>query len=168
MTKRVQGPSLPWVLSALAVAACSGGETRVPQAQSLSDESIQGEVTDFLSQYRAALDALDTAAVRELYISDDRFVWVEDGAVRYQSADAILAGLMGMPQGMDISTEFADLVVAAIPPTGASLRTSFHTSITGEQGGFEFWGMITMVLERQAAGWRIVSGHTSTARERGG
>jgi len=128
---------------------------------------ITAEVHDFLGRYVTVMNAVDTAALRTLYVADDRFSWVEDGDVRYESADAVIKALGQFAGSSTATTSWGESEVTPLPPSTAAVRTGFRTGLGPEQGNYEFGGMITMVLEQRDGAWRIVTGHTSTERQRG-
>jgi uncharacterized protein (TIGR02246 family) len=126
------------------------------------------EVEAFLVHFGETFKALDPDEIRTLYVGDGRFVWHEDGALRYSGVEAILEALAGMSPGMSFETIYSDTHVEPLGEGHASLHTSFETSITSAGSViYSYAGVITMVLERAEAEWRIVTGHTSTRRERG-
>lgn len=156
----------------LAFLMVGGSCAEGPQPRhALAEDDVQAaaqEVGAFLERYREAMNAGDTAAVRSMYTPDDRFTWVEDGFLRYESVDAVIEALGRFGADSNVATTFGAASVVSHSPEVASARVAFTTRMVLPQGPYEFGGMITMVLERQADGWRVVSGHTSTARERPG
>ena len=113
------------------------------------------------------IESNDTEAIRGLYVADERFAWFTDGVKKYTSADDVIAGLASM-QGMKFSTEVSDVEVVPLTPDLAHARTVFRTKILqGETVVYEFSGVITWLLEEVQAGeWRVLTGHTSTPKER--
>lgn len=159
-----------WTIMAVAVTlgACSQGPIPGPSRET-TDSIITAEVTAFLTGYAAKMNGGDTAAIRTLYTPDERFTWMEDGRVRYESVDAVIEALSAFPPGSGFTTTFGAPVIVPLGTRAASARTTFRTELGPEQGNFAFGGIITMAVERQSdGGWRIVTGHTSTERERGG
>ena len=121
----------------------------------------------FPESYLLALETRDVALLRTLCAEGGRFQWIEDGEVRCRSPDDVLAGLAALPSDAAIRTEYGDREVAPAGDSGARVSTRFRTVIGEGPGAFEFGGMMTMVLERSPSGWRIVGGHTSSARQNG-
>ncbi len=125
--------------------------------------SLEEEVSSFLEAYQLAIDSRDIDVLRPLYVDDGRFEWVEDGLVRYRSADDVLAGLAGLPSDATVRTEYEGRTITSVGDAGATVSTSFRTVIGEGPSAFEFGGMMTTVLEKDQTGWRIISGHTSSA-----
>ncbi len=148
------------------VALCSialgcGGTVETSRPPSAADLSAEIEV--FLEAYMDAIGARDTAALRGQFVHSTRYLWAEDGAIRYRSVDEMLAGLGAFPVDTPIETDLSQLHVAAVGADGAHAAASFETRIGEGRGGFTFSGLITFVLERRDETWRIVGGHVSSA-----
>ena len=127
---------------------------------------VTEEVATFLSEYLTAISSRDAMKIRAAYVADDRFVWIEDGKVRYQRVDEVLASLAMFPAGSTIRTELKDLVVVAVSQSAAHAWATFRTSVGEGPSGFAFGGAISFTLERQGASWKIVGGHTSSPSRR--
>ena len=125
---------------------------------------LSDEVAGFLESYLLSLETRDGAALRTFYADGDRFEWIEDGEIRYRSADEVLAGLAALPSDAAIHTEYENRTVIPVGTDGARVSARFRTVIGEGPAAFEFGGMMTMVLEKGPTGWRIVGGHTSSAR----
>ena len=123
-------------------------------------------VPAFLAQYLKAVEARDEITIRDSYASSDRFAWLEDGKVRYRSADEVLAGLKSIPAATPIRTTLTDLVVVPVGSNAAHARASFSTTMGTPPSAFTFGGAITFVLEYHAGAWKIVAGHTSSPSRR--
>jgi len=145
----------------LTLGACDppSGEAGVSQADPAT------EVEAFLEQYLKASSARDTARLRDFYVDDGRFVWMEDGRVQYRSIEEVFAGLGSLPPDMALHTETTDLSVSVIGLSGAHAWTDFVTTVGDGAQGFQFGGLLSFVLEKRGEGWRIVGGHTSSVRE---
>jgi ketosteroid isomerase-like protein len=148
-----------------ALAACQPpGE---PVAERGDREDTVAEVGAFLESYRGALDSRDTLALSDLYVDDGRFIWLEDGEVRYRSAADVARSLSALPDGMSLRTEYDETSVQPVGARGASASMRFLTTMGEGSSAFEFGGVISMTLERGPQGWRIVAGHTSTMSPEG-
>lgn len=123
-------------------------------------------VPAFLTGYLKAIETRDEAAIRSAYVSGDRLAWLEDGKLRYRSADEVLAGLKSIPVASPIRTTLTDLVVVPLGSGAAHARASFATTIGAPPGAFTFGGAVTFALERQGGAWKIVAGHTSSPGRR--
>ena len=150
-------------LSVFVIAAMLGCVGVVEPERPALAEDVEG----FLDSYLRAIEARDEVSLRNFYADDGRFVWIEDGKVRYRSAEDILAGLAALPSDAKIRTEYEDREVVPVGGNGARFSAKFRTVIGEGPGAFEFGGMMTMALERGPNGWRIVGGHTSSARRDG-
>lgn len=128
--------------------------------------NLKGEVAAFLDGYFAAVGSRDEAKIRQSYVADDRFAWVEDGKVRYRRVEDVLTSLASFPPGTPIRTELSDLAVAPVGNSGAHAWASFRTTVGAGSSAFSFGGAITLVLERDANRWRVVGGHTSSPSRR--
>jgi len=124
------------------------------------------EVPAFLNDYLAAIGSRDSAKIRSAYVTDDRFVWIEDGKVRYRKVDEVLASLAMFPAGSVVRTELKDLTVVPVSQSAAHAWATFRTSVGEGPSGFSFGGAISFTLERQGASWKIVGGHTSSPSQR--
>ena len=102
-----------------------------------------------------------------MYADDGRFEWIEDGEIRYRSSDDVLAGLAAFPSDAAIHTEYTGREIVPVGDAGARVSMAFRTVIGEGPSAFEFGGMMTMVLDKGPTGWRIVGGHTSSARQDG-
>jgi len=138
-------------------AACTS-----PDPNSSSGVDPANEVASFLNEYLAAIDARDSDIIGRAYVDDGRFVWIEDGEVRYRSADEILANLGSFPASSAIRTELSDLVVVPLGGAGAHAWATFSTTVGTGPGSFSFGGAISFVLERENGSWKLVGGHTSS------
>lgn len=141
--------------------ACSS-----PDPNSAAAFAPESEVAAFLTDYLSAIDARDPVALRRAYVEDGRFVWMEDGAVRYRSAADILASLSSFPSDSSIRTELQDLVVVPVGGAGAHAWARFSTTVGSGPGEFSFGGAISFVLEHGDGSWKLVGGHTSTSTGR--
>lgn len=128
--------------------------------------TLKNEVAAFLDGYLAAIGARDAAKIRTAYIADDRFVWIEDGKVRYRRVEDVLSSLASLPADSPIRTELTDLSVAPVGQTAAHAWASFKTTVGDGPKAFSFGGAISFVLERHGSSWRVVSGHTSSPSRR--
>ena len=128
---------------------------------------VEAEVRSFFAEYKKAFRSREPAAIQKLY-PEDGFTWYEDGALRYSSVDEILTGLSAFPEGMTLETTLSETEIVPLSESKASVGTLFKTVIGNPSGSpIEFGGVMTMVLDKTAAGWRIRSGHTSTPKPRG-
>ena len=148
------------LLPILLLTACTSSRADLSPADR---DRLAGEVEAFLERHHSTLEAREPDAIRQLYVTDERFAWFEDGVKRYASPEDIVKALAAYPAGMSIETEYSGTLVDVLSPTLASVHTGFETKIGEGEASFAFGGVITMLLERDAD-WRIVTGHSSSRR----
>lgn len=146
-------------LALLAAVACGPADrASVPES----------EVEAFLDRYLDAMAARDTAALRRMYAEDDRFVWIEDGAVRYRSVGDVFAGLASLPADASLETDLRGLDVVPLSSDGAYAWASFTTTVGQGAEAYSFEGVLSFALERSSDRWHIVGGHSSSSPPGGG
>jgi len=150
------------VAVAVLLAACSPAARDAPVSS--ASDGLAGEVGAVIDRYVSAASAGDSMAIRDILVADDRFAWIEDGDLRYRSADEVLDGLRGFPADTQIETTLSDLTVVPLGESGAYAWSPFTTTVGQGTGGFSFGGLLSFVLERRDGAWRIVGGHTSSPR----
>jgi hypothetical protein len=128
--------------------------------------NLKGEIAAFLEQYLAAISSRDAEKIRSTYVTDGRFVWIEDGKVRYRQVDEVLASLAAFPVGSPIRTEFTDITAVPVGDSAAHAWATFKTTIGEGSHAFSFGGAISFALERTGNSWKIVGGHTSSPSRR--
>jgi hypothetical protein len=123
-------------------------------------DSVQTTIDAFLRHAAAA--QWDSLAA--LYDDSPDFRWLEQGLVRYRSVAQIREELRRRGPDTRIETSFLDTKIVVLGPGAASVATAFHTRFVDPRnpGGLEFGGVMTMVLAHREAGWKFVSGHTSS------
>lgn len=127
---------------------------------------VERGVEAFLVDYLAAIGARDAARIRDAYVADGRFIWMEDGEPRYRSAVEVLAALENFPPGSALRTELKDLTVVPVGHGAAHAWAGFRTTIGEGPTAFSFGGTMSFTLERQGTSWKVVAGHSSTPRRR--
>lgn len=160
----VAGARCPSLLVAVLAAGCANGGT----GERDDPVTLETEIERTIDAYVAALTARDVEALRDLYLSDGRFVWIEDGEVRYRSAEEVIAALSAFPVEMAIRTTLSDLTIVPAGENAAHAWARFETEIGEGEDAFSFSGSLSFVFERSDDGWRILGGHTSSSRPRGG
>ena len=162
------------LLVTIVLSACREQETP------FDPEAVENEVLATLSEYASVANSGDIDAALGFYIQDSRFRWVEDGVIRYTSYADLEQAIRSFAAFGSFRTEYEDPYVNALTADHAQLFTSFKTTVgdggkggaadadadDGETGGFSYSGAVTMNLVRTETGWKIMAGHTSTARER--
>ena len=135
-------------------------------ASDLPADSLEVRVGAFLLRWVEATETRDTAALRDLYVDDGRLAWLEDGELRYRSVDQVLAGLAALGPGTSVRTVLGEVEAVPAGAGGVHAWTPFTTSVGQGEGRFTFGGILSMTLEPDGSGWRIVGGHTSSAAGR--
>jgi hypothetical protein len=158
----MNGPSgsrVPWVACALLL-GCGGAleESRPPD----DPEELRVEIETFLGSYLGAIEARDAVTLRDQLAESSRYLWVEEGAIRYRSVENMLKGLAAFPPDTPLETDFSLLHVARVGSDGAHAAGSFETRVGTGPASFSFSGLMTFALERSAGSWRIVGGHVSS------
>ncbi|MEQ8328878.1 MAG: nuclear transport factor 2 family protein [Longimicrobiales bacterium] len=144
-----------------------GREAVAPTAADTA--AVVADVRTALEAYQVAVDARDEEAIRAAYLPDGRFVWMEDGSVRYRSADAVLEALAAFPADVRLRTVYSGLEVVLLAPGAAHAWAGFTTTVGEGPGGYSFGGILSWVLVTDEDGrWRIAGGHTSSTRSRAG
>ena len=117
-----------------------------------------------IEAYVDAASALDLDSVGSFYSGSDDFQWLEQGVVRYESAQAAresFAGLAAMASSARLT--LSDLTVTALGPDAAVATCHFVQEIGIDGGaGFSFSGAMTIVLRNEGGRWVFASGHTSS------
>ena len=150
------------VCAAALLSACAPLQPAAPS----SSAKLNDEVTMFLNDYVSAVSSRDSARIRSVYVTDDRFVWIEDGKVRYRNVADVLASLSTFPPGATIRTQLKDISVVPVGASAAHAWATFRTSVNQGSSGFAFGGAISLALERQGTSWKVVGGHTSSPGQR--
>ena len=116
----------------------------------------------FLAEFTRLSAAARWDSLGALYSDRTDFRFLESGEVRYPSAAAIRDALTSVPAGTRIRTEHTDVAVQPLAPGLAGVSARFATQFVDSTGaGFGFSGAISVTLQHESAGWRIVSGHSS-------
>lgn len=117
-----------------------------------------------IEAYVDAVNALDLDSAGTFYSEANDFQWLEEGVIRYRSAEESresLAGLGAMASSATLT--LSDLTVTALGPEAAVATCHFVQEIGMNGGaGFSFSGAMTIVLRREGGRWLFVSGHTSS------
>ena len=121
--------------------------------------------------YVAAVNAMDLDSAGSFYSDSPDFHWIEDGSVRYRSAQESresLAGLMAMASAAELTV--SELSVTALSADIAVASCQFVQTVNVAQGGpdFSFSGAMSIVLRRDNGRWLFLAGHTSSGRPRTG
>ena len=159
------------VLVVVLLLALGGAGCQPPAAVGLSDahsDAIADSIRSMLTAWSEGTrqESLDRLADR--YADDPRFIWVEDGRVRYRSVDAIREAVESLKtQFSSERTEFIEPSTTPLAPGVAHVATRFRTTLRRESGSeIRYGGAMTMTLIHTDEGWKMLSGHTSTQQTR--
>lgn len=154
---------LPRRAFGFAVAACLVAWSWGCASAAGADTDVEAEIRAWLDGYSAAVAAGDWERVGGFYDDDPEFLVLEDGRVRYRSAEEVRASLRSMVAAFqDVSTSFAGVDVLALGPDRAHVATIVHQRFVGERGAVEFEAALSLLLVRTDTGWKILRAHTST------
>ncbi|MDH3497686.1 MAG: hypothetical protein OER21_13070 [Gemmatimonadota bacterium] len=125
-------------------------------------------IRDSVQQTLAQIQRYSAAGLRDstarFYADTSVFRWVEDGRVQYRSVTEIREALAALGSTVRFETTFEDTDVLPLAPGVASVVTRFETRFVDSlAAAFTFGGMITMTLIHRPDGWRILTGHASSA-----
>ncbi len=149
-------------LALLALASAPLGCVRetAPQDLAAAEEGARAAI----EAYVEAASALDLDSAASFYSGSNDFQWLEQGVVRYGSAEAAresFAGLVAMASSARLT--LSDLTVTALAPDAAVATCHFVQEIGIDGGaGFSFSGAMTIVLRHEGGRWVFVSGHSSS------
>lgn len=164
VSRRGRVPGLALALAATAW-ACAPDAPENP-----FDEARRAAITDSvratLDDFAAAMEVGDWERLAEFYADDPRFRWLEDGRVRYDSKQAIVASLGEAGGSFTHGTlEYTEVEITPLAPGLAAFSARFEQRLVGSDGGgFSFRGVLGATLVHGPAGWRFLHGHTSTSR----
>ncbi len=164
MTAAARARACALLLAGGLSAACADSGSTDGAWRAAAEESAR----ELMAEYAARANAGDWDGVLELYVREPAFHWVEDGRVAYTSADSIATAYAGLrASGLTGTMSTRDLRVHAIAPN-AALVTALFDQVYADSAGvaFSFSGAVTATAVETPLGWRLLSGHTSTLRER--
>ena len=95
----------------------------------VKEQDVKADVIAFIHQYIKTLEAGHEAAIRGLFVADDRFTWCTDGALVYESADDVLDGMRRFG-GMRATTSVTGIRVVVLGNSLATAVTEFRTELT--------------------------------------
>lgn len=162
------------ILTAVVAVAILAAGCEVRDEAALPEDhaaAIRDSVTDFLAAWSEGAGPGEWDRLGERYAEDPDFVWLEDGRVRYTSAEAVRAAFEGLRRGFTgVLTEFDDPRITPLAPGVAAVATRFRTTLRRDEGSpVRFGGAMTMTVLDTGDGWKVLQGHTSSGgRGRGG
>jgi len=158
----------------LALALLLGLAAAARPAALRAEEMSEAQTAAIRQGVQATLDAhgrLSAAgsweALMRLYADEPRFRWMSNGAIVARSVDEIRKTFLALPPGSRFETTYQDVEITPLAPGVAQMAAPFHTRVVdSKSGGYAFGGFLTMILVERADGWKILSGHASSPRNR--
>ena len=148
-----------FVLCSFPLAACYAQDTEQIDRMELEKDAV--------TAFKAYASLLRQSKFDEsvaYYADDPRFVWVEDGGIKYDSKNQIRRALEAVASQGVVVSNFGLPTVWALNDSQVMVFAKFRTTIAkGSPDEFTFAGAITAVMEKRAEGWQFLSGHTSSA-----
>ncbi|MEO7359489.1 MAG: nuclear transport factor 2 family protein [Gemmatimonadaceae bacterium] len=163
---------LPVLLSmATMFAACAPAK---PAASSDSAQltaarttAVRDSVKELLAEFTERMNKSDMDGVAKLYSNDSTFFWIEGAGVRYESVKDVRDGLQSLKNVPEIELKFYETRIDVLSATIANVRTEFsQTFMNGTGKGDTYGGYMTITVVREADGWRLRNGHTSSRKPR--
>ena len=162
MMKRVMTRRVMRVCSLVFASVSSVHCTQAPVGLTSSHAlAIQDSVRSALADYGRYAAAAQWDSVLRLYSTDSGFRWIEGG--RRGGIGAVRQAFSALPPGLRAATYYDSTEIVALAPGVAVLTTYFQTTFIGSPAPLQFAGAISMVWSHEPAGWRIRSGHSSSA-----
>lgn len=153
------------LLIGLPVTACQGQEAEQGNAP-VDRMALENSAREAFTSYSGLIREGKYAEAATFYADDPRFVWVEDGAIKYDSQAQIKRALEGIGSSGVVQTSFGRPSMWALSDMQVMMFAKFRTTV--DKGGkkeFTYSGAITVVMEDTEEGWRFISGHSSSSPE---
>ncbi len=147
-------------LASLFVVSTGLAQNTSPQNRMEMEKAAQSAFRDFAGLIKEG--KFGEAAA--FYADDPRFLWVEDGSIKYDTHDQIRRALEGIASLGEVETLYGAPRVWALNDEQVNVFVRFKTNVVTRKKGeeFSFSGAITAVMEETDAGWQFIMGHTST------
>ncbi len=162
---------LSFAVGALFTAACSAPRPDATAAVAIHTRNlaVRDTIEALLKDFTTKMNTGDIDGVGEFYSGDSSFYWIENGSLRYRSANEVRESLQSLRNIPEIELTYYETKVDVLSPTIANVRTEFsQTFKTGTGKGDTYGGYLTMTIVREPVGWRLRHGHTSSRRPRPG
>lgn len=129
--------------------------------------AVRDSVKALLAEFSEKMNKSDMDGVAKLYSSDSSFFWIEGAGVRYQSVKDVRDALQSLKNVPEIELKFYETRIDVLSPTIANVHTEFsQTFMNGTGKGDTYGGYMTITVVRDADGWRMRNGHTSSRKPR--
>ena len=161
--------SIRWAMMALlwSFGACTPAPVQfaLEHRDALADSAVV-----FIEQYAAAVSAADWDAVSEAYLDDDRLMLLETGRIAYRSRGQLTNAFEELSGfAASASLELSEIHPIPLAPGIVQVLGLFDQSFTAVDGSVvSFGGALSLTLIGTDLGFRIISGHTSSADAAGG
>lgn len=155
-----------------ALAACAPTKPAATAADSAQlsaarSAAVRDSVKALLAEFTENMNKSDMDGVAKLYSNDSAFFWIEGAGVRYQNAKDVRDALQSLKNVPEIELKFYETRIDVLSPSIANVRTEFsQTFLTGTGKGDTYGGYMTITVVREADGWRMRNGHTSSRKPR--
>ncbi len=152
---------LIFFLSLSVTSACEAQETTQSPQNSL--QSVVDSAREAFNAYTSLIKASEFTKAADYYANDHRFIWVEDGSIKYDTKAQVQRAFEGIGSLGEVENSFGAIKVWALNENQAMVFSRFRTTIgKGTQKEHSYTGAITIVMENGEAGWKFISGHTSS------
>ena len=123
----------------LAFVACTPGAESDSNDPRFDAVVVEASVSEALARFRVALNAADYDNAANMYADDERFFWVEDGSIRYESREAVRAALAQVEQFGAATYDYGPARIEVLDQDTALVYTEVTTTIGDPAaGGFAF------------------------------
>jgi ketosteroid isomerase-like protein len=154
------------ILCLLLLASCAPstpGSLSTSQATAIRD-SLQAT----LAAYVERLNAADRDSLIRFYADDPRFSWTADGRVSTHSVAEVRAQFDALAGFTRWHIEYHNPLVVPLAPGLATATTEYSMTLGSDTGtAAAFDGALTMIWVDTPRGWKILGGHSSSARPAG-
>ena len=131
----------------------------------VDEDAVREEALSAYASYGAHLNAGELDSAGAFVADDSRFRWYEDGVIRYRTPTDLREALQAIAAYGHIRVRADEPNVIVLSPDNVWLSTMTSTEIgPGDSVAFAFEAAVTLVMIRTTAGWKMLAGHSSTAR----
>ena len=125
---------------------------------------MEKEAQRAFREFAGLIKAGEFGEAASFYADDPRFLWAEDGSIKYDTQDQIRRALEGIASQGKVETLYGSPRVWALSDEQVNVFVKFKTTVVTRKKGetYSFSGAFTAVMEKTEAGWQFITGHTST------
>ena len=149
----------------LALAGCPHGKAEdTTPVRPATPKEVVNAARGTIEQWRQAYEVRSIDALTKLYAHDLDVVLVQDGQgmIGWSSIEAALKDRLA--RAKEIHVRLKDITVASLGPTAAFATATMTREVGDGVTTVTENGALTLVLRRDADGWRIVAEHYSYKR----